>query len=104
MKRSQHDCFLILQAFLVALLVTLSLLIPALSIANEYPPTHMCFKPKPPLFMASSQHKEQFIRDSKRYEDCLKQFVRDQYEAIRMHETAIQQSSAEWDKFAQENK
>jgi len=86
------------------LLMVILIAWPYSSMANEFPPSHMCFKPKPPLFLASHEHREQFSNDTLRYESCLKKFIQEQHEAIRMHESAIEQTKQEWDKFSQKNK
>lgn len=69
------------------------------SLADEYPPSHMCFMPEPPLFLASRRHKERYYEDVNRYRLCMNEFIQDQQEAIRMHEAAIKHARTELKKY-----
>jgi|GEM_PF-2696902 len=67
--------------------------------ADEFPPSHMCFEPEQPLFLASQRHQQRYQEDSQRFDVCMKKFIADQYESIKMHEAAAKQAKTEWEKF-----
>jgi len=73
-------------------------------IADEFPPSHMCFKPEPPLFLASRRHQERYRDDVIRYERCMNAFLTEQKESIRMHDEALKQGNIELEKFRKTRK
>jgi hypothetical protein len=69
--------------------------------ADKYVPEHLCFKPEPPLFMASPYHKKMYQKDISQYKFCIRDFIKDQEQAINIHQEAIKKATSDWNEFVE---
>ncbi|MFK5985672.1 MAG: hypothetical protein QM479_09615 [Pseudomonadota bacterium] len=88
----------VLAIFLATLFVSQGVVL-----ADKYVPGHLCFKPERPLFMASSYHQELYKQDIKQYKFCIREFIKEQERAIRIHNEAIKKSTSDWNEFVEED-
>jgi len=70
--------------------------------ADRYIPSHLCFKPEKPLFMASPYQHQQYNNDVTTFKFCIREFVKNQERAIIIHQEAIKKSTSDWNEFIQE--
>ena len=77
------------------------LFISTISHADRYVPTHLCFKPEPPLFMSTPYHKKMYNKDVNQYKFCIRDFIKSQEQAITIHNEAIKKATSDWNEFVQ---
>lgn len=73
----------------------------AVTYADRYVPTHLCFKPESPLFMTTPYHKKMYDKDVNRYKFCIRDFIKAQEQAITVHKSAIKKATSDWNEFVQ---
>jgi len=67
--------------------------------ADKYVPTHLCFKPERPLFMASPYHQNLYQQDIKQFKYCIRDFIKEQERQNIIHQEAIKKATSDWNEF-----
>ena len=72
-----------------------------LSYADTFEPLPHCYKPTKPLLLSTRYHKARYDRDVQEYQRCIKAFITEQEEAIKIHTQAMQKALNSWQEFSQ---
>lgn len=74
-------------------------LLPAITFADSYAPSHDCSKPYVPYQFDSEWELDNFKSEVEDYKRCLSDFVEEQEEAIQAHSEAAEEAIDEWNNF-----
>jgi len=88
----------------LSLFLLLSLILTGVSVtsyADNFEPLPHCYKPNKPLWLAAAYYKNRYNRDIEEYQRCMKAFIEDQENAIKIHTQAAQKALETWNNFAQ---
>ena len=82
------------------LLLLVIFLSPA-AFADLIEPSHDCSEPDIPYEFQDQSERAQFLADVEEYKTCIADFVEEQQDAIRKHNSAADDAIEEWNAFAQ---
>lgn len=68
-------------------------------LADTFQPSHGCRKPYKPLSFTSQFDIDMFVNDVERYKECLIEFIEDQDESIKKHQSAAEEAADDWETF-----
>lgn len=69
------------------------------ALADSYTPSHYCSKPYKPFEFNSQWEVDNFFSEVESYKNCIEEFVEEQQNAIRKHQTASEEAIDEWNSF-----
>ena len=69
------------------------------ALADSYTPSHYCSKPYKPFEFTSQWEVDSFLSDVENYKSCIEDFVEEQQDAIRKHQSAADEAIDEWNSF-----
>jgi hypothetical protein len=78
----------------------LGLLLSPLALADTIEPSHDCNQPDVPYEFQNQYERDQFRADVDEYKTCITDFVEEQQDAIRKHNSAADDAIEEWNSFA----
>ena len=81
-------------------LLILGMLLSPLALADMIEPSHDCNQPDVPFEFQDQYEREQFRADVDEYKFCIAEFVEEQQDAIRKHNSAADDAIEEWNSFA----
>lgn len=81
-------------AFLVQLVA-----ISTTAAADSYSPSHSCYQPSKPYEFNDQWEVDRFNNEVEEYRDCISDFVEEQNDAIRRHQTAAEEAIDDWNNF-----
>lgn len=71
-----------------------------LALADLIEPSHDCSQPDIPYEFQDQYERDQFLADAKEYKTCIADFVEEQQDAVRKHNSAADDAIEEWNSFA----
>jgi len=69
------------------------------ALADNFTPSHYCSKPYKPFEFTSQWEVDSFLSDVESYKSCIEDFVEEQQDAIRKHQSAADEAIDEWNSF-----
>jgi hypothetical protein len=81
-------------------LLLLGTLLSSLAFADIVEPSHDCDKPDVPYEFQDQYERDEFETDVEEYKTCITDFVEEQQDAIRKHQSAADDAIEEWNAFA----
>lgn len=69
-------------------------------LADSFEPSHHCSEPYVPYEFDSEWERDSFIDEVEDYKECISDFVEEQNEAVRNHQTAAEEAIGDWNRFA----
>lgn len=69
------------------------------ALADMFQPSHSCRKPYKPLSFTSQFEIDMFVNEVERYKECLVEFIEDQDESIKKHQSAAEEAADDWENF-----
>lgn len=67
--------------------------------ADFVQPSHDCSEPTIPYEFEDAYEREQFLSDVEEYKSCMLEFVEEQRDAVRKHNSAADEAIDEWNAF-----
>lgn len=67
--------------------------------ADSVQPSHDCSEPIIPYEFEDAYEREQFLSDVEEYKSCMLEFVEEQRDAVRKHNSATDDAIEEWNVF-----
>ncbi len=67
--------------------------------ADNFEPLPHCYKPTKPLWLATGYYKTRYSRDVEEYQRCMKAFIVNQENAVKIHTLAAQSALKTWNDF-----
>lgn len=81
------------------LLLTISLFVPSMTLADMFEPAHNCSKPYKPYKFNNQYEVDNFNDDVRRYKECINNFIEEQNDSIKNHSNAIDNAIDDWNRF-----
>lgn len=81
-------------------LLVLGILLSPLALADIVEPSHDCNQPDIPYEFQNKYERDQFLADVEEYKTCITDFVEEQQDAVRKHNSAAEDAIEEWNAFA----
>lgn len=81
-------------------LLLLGLLLSPAAFADLVEPSHDCSQPDIPYEFEDQFERDQFLADVEEYKTCIADFVEEQQDAVRKHNSAADNAIEEWNAFA----
>ncbi|MDH4581395.1 hypothetical protein E8F20_05830 [Pseudomonas sp. BN415] len=69
-------------------------------LADTFQPSHDCSEPYKPYEFTSEFERDNFINEVEDYKQCISDFVDEQNDAVRKHQSAAQEAIDEWNSYA----
>lgn len=69
------------------------------ALADMFQPSHSCREPYKPLSFTSQFEIDMFVNEVERYKECLVEFIEDQDESIKKHQSAAEEAADDWENF-----
>jgi hypothetical protein len=87
---------------LMLVFVGLAMLLASAVLGDMFTPSPMCSKPIKPYKFNSQFEFDNYQRQVTAYQECMSQFVEDQYKAAARHNAAAENAIEQWNRFARE--
>ncbi|WP_198265329.1 hypothetical protein [sulfur-oxidizing endosymbiont of Gigantopelta aegis] len=87
----------------VRILILLSMILAgfsASSTADMFEPIPFCYKPTKPLWLSTAYYARRYQRDVGDYQHCMKDFIRSQELAAKVHSQAAKKALQSWQAFS----
>lgn len=85
---------------ILLLLACAVLFAPAPLLADSFKPSHHCSEPYVPYEFDSEWERDSFIDEVEDYKECISDFVEEQNDAVRNHQSAAEEAIEDWNRFA----